>query len=226
MIIDLPKQFTLCDELGKVIAYVQDGRLYLRYDAPFKHLMYELTYSIYGKDKCYCCGKEVKKNQITLDHIIPQDYGGPDITNNLIPYCRECNNEKDNIMLEQFKEYLYLKTKDHKKRDEYIKKMKKQNEVMKYDKEFSYLGDWVQQMKLSVIRGYKERVSYSTKKTAKQNKQEKIADAYKKYGRLPKPILVDCKKHLLSGYVALMYAKNNKITEVPVILLENVEVFY
>lgn len=225
MIIDLPKKFSKRNEKLQEVVYVENGNLFLRNDVPFKHLMFELTYSIYGKKQCNYCGKEIKNNEITVDHIIPQTFGGPDITNNLIPYCRECNTKKDSMLLEQFKAYSTLQDQEQKK--EYRKNVLLENEKLKYDKDFSFLGDWVERMNISVIRGYQERINYSSSdKNQMSNKRARIDNFYHTYGRLQKPIILDRKKRLLSGYESLMYCKRKKITEVPVIVLENVEIFY
>ena len=52
---------------------------------------------------CYMCGVRLnhhlrcespKYDDITLDHIWPQAYGGDSIENNLLPACRTCNSDK------------------------------------------------------------------------------------------------------------------------------------
>ena len=38
---------------------------------------------------------EISMEEMTIDHMYPQDFGGPTITNNLLPSCKKCNNDKD-----------------------------------------------------------------------------------------------------------------------------------
>lgn len=61
---------------------------------------------IYAKynGKCAICGKHIRFNSMTADHIIPLSKGGTDKTENLQLSCKQCNQFKDNYMpLEFFK---------------------------------------------------------------------------------------------------------------------------
>lgn len=53
-----------------------------------------------GKYKCSHCGKWFKKEDITIDHIIPQSKLAylpiKDVLINLQPMCRSCNSSKGN----------------------------------------------------------------------------------------------------------------------------------
>lgn len=52
------------------------------------------------------CEKRIKsKKLVTIDHIVPQDFGGPTISNNLIPSCSKCNKEKGNMTKEEYDEF-------------------------------------------------------------------------------------------------------------------------
>ena len=48
---------------------------------------------------CYLCGAQMNfissnaKRSFTIDHIWPRDFGGDSIIENLMPACKECNNE-------------------------------------------------------------------------------------------------------------------------------------
>lgn len=44
--------------------------------------------------KCVYCGESYELNELTLDHVRPRTYGGQDLTNNLVPSCRKCNQAK------------------------------------------------------------------------------------------------------------------------------------
>lgn len=46
------------------------------------------------KGVCHYCGKNVGKENITLDHVVPVSRGGRSTRGNCVPCCKECNNEK------------------------------------------------------------------------------------------------------------------------------------
>ena len=48
--------------------------------------------------------KKKPKEEMTIDHVYPADFGGPTITNNLLPSCKGCNNKKRNML---YNESLY-----------------------------------------------------------------------------------------------------------------------
>jgi hypothetical protein len=41
--------------------------------------------------QCVYCGLTYELDQLTLDHVRPKAYGGPNLTSNLVPSCKECN---------------------------------------------------------------------------------------------------------------------------------------
>ena len=43
---------------------------------------------------CVYCGNYYELQQLTLDHVKPRCKGGEDITNNVVPACRRCNQDK------------------------------------------------------------------------------------------------------------------------------------
>ena len=43
---------------------------------------------------CVYCGGTYEINELTLDHVHPRTHGGEDITSNLVPCCRQCNQDK------------------------------------------------------------------------------------------------------------------------------------
>lgn len=229
MIIDLPKEFTRTDANGIKYVYIEDGILKLRFNIEFKRIMRELIYSQKGH-KCYYCGKKMDRNQMTVDHIIPQDVGGPTITNNLALACHKCNGEKSNMNAMQYKQYLGKKTSAE--RIEYSQRIQLENEKLKTKKNFPFLNDWVIEMPINKIRGYQRKgrcnfyQSNQNYNKKKKTKYAKIEEFYRKYDRLHKAIVVDRNNRLLGGYTSLMFAKNNHLKTVPVIKLENVEIFY
>lgn len=46
------------------------------------------------KNKCQYCGKEFKKNNLNLDHVIPRAYGGISSWENIVCSCIKCNRVK------------------------------------------------------------------------------------------------------------------------------------
>jgi 5-methylcytosine-specific restriction endonuclease McrA len=59
---------------------------------------------IYDKADGYCqlCGKKLKFEDATMDHIVPLSMGGVDDLSNLQLACEPCNKFKDNILPAEF----------------------------------------------------------------------------------------------------------------------------
>lgn len=47
-----------------------------------------------AKGICYYCGKKFKPEELTMDHILPVARGGKSTRGNVVPCCKECNNNK------------------------------------------------------------------------------------------------------------------------------------
>jgi 5-methylcytosine-specific restriction endonuclease McrA len=45
---------------------------------------------------CQYCGKKLRADDVTLDHVLPQSRGGPDTWENLVTSCKKCNLKKAN----------------------------------------------------------------------------------------------------------------------------------
>ena len=139
MIIDLSEKFIMYDERGRnKLAWVEDGILKLKVDASFRKAMYELTYELKGRNVCEYCGKTFLDEDMTLDHMIPQERGGPTITNNLVPSCKECNSKKSNMTAEQYIKYKNLSGTEKKKYFENFKRYvnyMKRNELLELPEE-------------------------------------------------------------------------------------------
>lgn len=217
MNIDLPENFTMYDERGRnKLAWIEDGTLKLKVDASFRKAMYELTYELKGRNVCAYCGKTFLDEDMTLDHMIPQERGGPTITNNLVPSCQECNSKKSNMTAEQYIKYKNLSGTEKKKYFEnfkrYVKYMK-QNELLELPEE------WLSKKKVKEIIAI-----FDFSQEYKKSQYRKVERFYNEYGHLPKPILVDKKGFLLDGFISLMFAKDNNLRKLSVMVLENVEV--
>lgn len=104
MIMDLPSNYTLSSSNGRKEIYIENSILVIRNVAYFRKSVYDMTYELKGgKHHCSYCNNNFNKNKVTLDHMYPQDMGGPTITNNLIPVCTKCNSEKSNMTLEELR---------------------------------------------------------------------------------------------------------------------------
>ncbi len=55
---------------------------------------------------CYYCGKTFKPAELTMDHKIPLAKGGKSEKINLVPACKECNNNKKHLLPTEWDEYM------------------------------------------------------------------------------------------------------------------------
>ena len=58
------------------------------------------------------------------------------------------------------------------------------------------------------------------------NKYKRTKEYYLRCQQFPSPIIIDCHRFVLDGFTEVLYAKNNRIREIPTIILENVEVIF
>lgn len=218
MIMDLPKEFSIGDARRKNNSFIENGILKIQKEASYRFVIYQLTYKIYGgKHVCKYCNKTFKDKKMTMDHMYPQDMGGPTITNNLLPSCQECNNKKSDMTKEQYEKYLeFKKVGKHKA---FWKDLKQYKEFIKKWYEFEIPKEWISKREISSII-VEVRLGDCTKTT----QYKKVESFYLEYGHIPKPIIVDKNGFLLDGFYSVIYAKNNLITSLPAIELENVEV--
>jgi 5-methylcytosine-specific restriction endonuclease McrA len=47
-----------------------------------------------SKGLCHHCGKSFPPGELTMDHLVPLIRGGRSTKGNLVPACKQCNNEK------------------------------------------------------------------------------------------------------------------------------------
>ncbi|MBR6504471.1 MAG: HNH endonuclease [Clostridia bacterium] len=214
MIIELPKKFSYSKDQYNY-ANVRNGKLIIRGSLDFEDLMYDLTYSIKGRNNCYYCGKTTKK--ITIDHMFPRDYGGISITNNLLPACSKCNSQKSNLNLY---EYQIFRTLDKLQKEVFKGKVYAKNEKMRYKRGFNIPKSWIETVHISRIF---VRVFFD-QNLHKGKKYNKYTKFIKKYGRLPRPIILSGNFVLLDGFTILVCAREQGIHYIPVVVLENVEV--
>lgn len=55
---------------------------------------------------CYYCRHQVGRADLTMDHIVPLSRGGKSRKGNLVPACKECNNNKKYLLPLEWEEYL------------------------------------------------------------------------------------------------------------------------
>lgn len=57
---------------------------------------------------CWYCGIELRETIFCQDHAIPSSRGGKDNIENLVPACRNCNGEKGNKNIDEYRLQLTL----------------------------------------------------------------------------------------------------------------------
>jgi len=56
--------------------------------------------------RCHYCGRQVGSRGLTMDHIVPLIRGGRSSRGNLVPACKECNNQKKSLLPVEWEDYL------------------------------------------------------------------------------------------------------------------------
>lgn len=59
-----------------------------------------------GRGVCYYCKRKVIPKDLTMDHIVPVIRGGRSTKGNVVPVCKECNNQKKYMLPLEWKQYL------------------------------------------------------------------------------------------------------------------------
>jgi 5-methylcytosine-specific restriction endonuclease McrA len=80
-----------------------------------RHKARELRSSQWWKRKCdkgicYYCGRSILPKQLTMDHIVPMARGGKTTKSNVVPSCKECNNQKKQLLPMEWEAYLARQT--------------------------------------------------------------------------------------------------------------------
>ena len=55
---------------------------------------------------CHYCHRQVPREGLTMDHLLPLARGGRSTKNNLVPCCKDCNNRKKSMLPLEWEEYL------------------------------------------------------------------------------------------------------------------------
>lgn len=214
------------------LAEIKDGKLYIYKPGSFKEIMYKLTYMIYGNDECYFCHRKLRTNmleldnskyfsQITLDHLIPQDFGGPTITNNLRPACSDCNSSKGNMYPDEFDEYKKFDGKKDKaskvEKRQFKESLRLKQERRRFGEIESVNEEWYSD---ELIRNIYVNFWITEPLGVMYKKQERF---FKNYKRLPKPIVISQNRFLLDGFNTILLGKYNfGDKKIKIIILENV----
>ncbi len=71
----------------------------------------ELRQSQWWKRKCargvcHWCGRSVAPDELTMDHIVPLARGGRSVKGNLAAACKQCNNNKRQLLPMEWEKYL------------------------------------------------------------------------------------------------------------------------
>lgn len=71
----------------------------------------ELRQSAWWKRKrshgvCFYCRRSLPPAELTMDHIVPLVRGGKSVKSNLVPVCKECNNQKKHMLPLEWEDYL------------------------------------------------------------------------------------------------------------------------
>lgn len=56
--------------------------------------------------RCHYCRESIPPSELTMDHVVPIVRGGKSSKSNLVPCCKPCNNEKQNLLPVEWESYL------------------------------------------------------------------------------------------------------------------------
>lgn len=59
-----------------------------------------------SKGVCYYCGRSAPPKELTMDHIVPISRGGKTTKGNVVPACKQCNNNKKQLLAMEWEQYL------------------------------------------------------------------------------------------------------------------------
>jgi 5-methylcytosine-specific restriction enzyme A len=59
-----------------------------------------------GRGVCHYCSREVGRENLTMDHIVPLSRGGKSTKGNIVACCKECNSRKKYLLPLEWEEYL------------------------------------------------------------------------------------------------------------------------
>jgi 5-methylcytosine-specific restriction endonuclease McrA len=59
-----------------------------------------------AKGVCHWCGRRFAPSELTMDHIVPIARGGLSTKGNVVVCCKECNNQKKQLLPMEWEAYL------------------------------------------------------------------------------------------------------------------------
>ncbi|MBL0712319.1 MAG: HNH endonuclease [Desulfosarcina sp.] len=59
-----------------------------------------------ARGTCFYCGRRIPARDLTMDHIVPMARGGKSTKGNLVPACKNCNNQKKQLLPMEWEAYL------------------------------------------------------------------------------------------------------------------------
>ena len=59
-----------------------------------------------SEGRCHYCRGEFPPRDLTMDHIVPVARGGHSRRGNVVPCCKDCNNQKQSMMPVEWSDYL------------------------------------------------------------------------------------------------------------------------
>lgn len=63
-------------------------------------------YARVGSGVCHYCRREVGRENLTMDHVVPLSRGGRSTKGNVVACCKGCNNRKKYLLPVEWEEYL------------------------------------------------------------------------------------------------------------------------
>ena len=216
MKIRLPQSFIFTERAKNISAYVKNDILYVSGYINFEDLMYTITYMVKGYDKCHYCGCELTDKNRTLDHMYPRRWGGISIPENLIPSCKNCNQDKKDMSYDQFMQYRKFKTK--KDKEEFYKKCLEANFKVLKRARFVLNSNWLS------VYDIQELLRYMRFDQLEKTKSNNLAAYYRNWGQYTHPIIVSSNGWVFKGRHILHHAKRIKRKSVMAIVLDNVVV--
>lgn len=216
MILEIPEGYVY-DPLktNSNYAYEENGKLYIKGGVSFEQLMYNLTYKLKNKKRCFYCNQKLNSKNRTLDHRIPIHFGGITLPINLEVSCKRCNQEKGSLTTKQYEEYREISS-VHQKKELYSEF------IFQNERKLEEIGTCLPICWTTLENRARIFAEFDLDKSYKGKKYKKIKSFYKKYHYLPRPIVLSSNNVLLDGYLILMFAKNKQIKKIPVIVLDNV----
>lgn len=201
-------------------AVVEGNILYIYRQVDFYNLMSELTYACYGREICHYCGKSINPSKLTVDHKIPRSFGGPTITNNLVPSCKSCNSRKGNMFEDEFFEFMKVES-DPEKKALYKEQIEKRQKMIYAGKKRAVPSRWLVGTRVNVVS-----IRYQLNEPLGFGFY-KVEKTFKKYGSFLKPIVISSNRHLLDGFNVCLLAKMYNVSDkLEIIQLDNVICMY